>query len=62
MAIVPKLNMESPGYTVSVSTGTAADGGTNREPAGEFGRFEDLASKLIQVPKSEVDEKRKKKS
>jgi hypothetical protein len=30
------------------------------EPAGEFSRFEDLASKLVQVPKDEIDEQREK--
>ena len=28
-------------------------------PADEFGRFEDLTRKLVNTPKSEVDEKRK---
>jgi hypothetical protein len=44
-------------YTVSIETGTSA---TSVEPSvnREFGRFEDLASKLAAVPKTELGEKR----
>lgn len=38
--------------------GAAPSAGTSDRPA-EFERFEELTSKLLQVPKSEVDAKRK---
>lgn len=46
------------GYTVTVTAGTRS--APTENDAGEFSRFGRLLDKLVQVPKSEVDEQRKK--
>jgi hypothetical protein len=59
-----------PGYKTFVSFGTiktaevAVKRGSDHteQGAAEFDRFEDLTSRLTRVPKSEVDEKRKKRA
>lgn len=48
-------------YASAIQFGLASD--ANPDPVGgegvEYGRFEDLARKLAQVPKSELDEQRR---
>jgi hypothetical protein len=48
----------NPVGTTLIQTDETPSGQDGDEPS-EFDRFEDLASKLAQTPKSEVDEKRK---
>lgn len=45
--------------TTQIPTVTSAPAVVDRSDDDEFGRFEDLTRKLMQVPKSEIDEKRK---
>jgi hypothetical protein len=50
-------------YATDLQTGSASaplpPSSEQREPEGEFGRFEDLAHKLVNVPKRELDERRR---
>lgn len=49
-------------YEITVESHSSATDATAQgaAPENEFGRFEDLARKLAAVPKTELDEKRKK--
>jgi hypothetical protein len=47
--------IETPVYETRTEYGTQVSEATG---SGEFDAFEDLASKLVQVPKSEIDEQR----
>lgn len=51
--IIRVLNYASPTRSGADPTADAADGGT------EYSHFEALASKLVQVPKEELGEKRR---
>lgn len=46
------------GYRVSVQYGTSANRAETPAENTEFERFENLAGKLVSVPKSELDEQR----
>jgi hypothetical protein len=50
----------NPSVVKMVDTTPREAGEPESNDAGEFDRFKDLAGKVVQVPKSEVDEKRKK--
>ncbi len=60
MAKIPRQDDHSKGYTISVVPGASTGAPTAQETNAHFDAFESLASKLVKVPKSEVDEQRKK--
>jgi hypothetical protein len=59
LAKVVRQDRDSKEYTISVATGVSIAPATARDSNPEFAKFADLTRKLTQVPKAEVDEKRK---
>ena len=55
--ITKTLDYVTEAHTGAASAPLPTDQSTT-EPQGEFERFEDLTGRLVQVPKTEVDEKR----
>lgn len=49
-------------YVTEFQTGSAAAPRPDMPEVSEFDQFEELAGKLVQVPKSEVDERREQES